>query len=434
MVELPSDRDASIASATGVADRVLPRAYYTLFVLGAVNFLCSTDRLIVGMLIEPIRHELQLTDGQMGFLSGMAYAIFNALALLPLGIAADRFARQKVIALCLTLWSAMTLLSGFARNFVQLCLCRIFVGIGEAGNSAPGLSVISDYFPPHRRAFAISIFYMASSLGMLATFAGGSWIAEHFGWRAAMVATGVPGLGVALLMWLTVRDPVRGEKGKTPDAVSIVDTARIILNCRSLVHTIGAITLVNFVVCAVGIWAAAFFMRTHNLAIGEAGQLIALSAAVGMVGSLSGGFVSDQLSRRDPRWPAWLSAGAVVIVFISMMGLCLAHGLRAAMSWYFLFAFFQTFYLSPSYSLIQLLAPSRIRATVNAFHYLICGVLGFGLGPFVTGALSQWLSDYGSDALRYSLLIVSTVLLWGALHFQLVAGSLRDDLKIKEAE
>jgi MFS family permease len=183
---------------------------YTLFIL-MLTYSCNVmDRNILTMVLEPIRHEFALSDTQLGLLSGLSFAIFYAVAGLPLGLAADRLNRRNLIFVCLTLWSGMTALCGMAGSFVQLLVARIGVGVGEAGGGPPAMAMISDLFSAKRRATAISAFYLASPLGSLVSFAGGGWLAQHYGWRTAFYAAGVPGLILAAVLILTVREPPRG--------------------------------------------------------------------------------------------------------------------------------------------------------------------------------------------------------------------------------
>jgi len=173
------------ASAATAARSSAPR--YTLFIL-MLAYSCNVmDRNILTMVLEPIRHEFALSDTQLGLLSGLSFAIFYAVAGLPLGAAADRVNRRNMIFVCLTLWSGMTAVCGMVGSFVQLLVARIGVGIGEAGGGPPAMAMISDLFPAKRRATAISTFYLASPIGAMISFAGGGWLAQHYGWRAAFL-------------------------------------------------------------------------------------------------------------------------------------------------------------------------------------------------------------------------------------------------------
>jgi len=409
------------------AEQAPASAYYALGMLAAVNLFCSADRLIIGVLIEPIKAEFQLSETQVGALSGMSYAIFYGLALVPIGMLADRFSRRKVIAVCLAIWSAMTALSSQAGTYAHLFAFRIMVGIGEAGNSAPGVSLIADYFPAARRPGAISAFFMASSLGMLLAFAGGGWIAQYYGWRAAMFTMGAPGLVLAALLWTTVRDPPQEQAGARADTAPLPlrEALRSVAADKSVVHAIAGIGLMNFVAAGVAIWSSAFLIRTYNLNIGIAGSLLAITAVAGIAGAYVGGKLGDRYGARDTSALGRISCIAVLLNMVSLGGFLLARDLHVAVACLMTFGFLQTAYLGPAFSLIQNLITPRARATINSMVYLISSVFGFGLGPFVTGALSQQLSSHGVDALRYSLLAVSTAALWSALHFAMAARPIR---------
>jgi MFS family permease len=398
-----------------------------------VNLVCSADRLIIAMLLEPIKRDLHLTDTQMGVLSGMAYAIFNSVALVPIGMLADRFSRRKVIATCLILWSAMTAFSSRAQSFMQLLLLRILVGVGEAGNSAPGVSLLADYFPVGQRARALSVFFMASSVGMLATFTIGAWIADHYGWRSAILAAGAPGLGLALVLWLTVKDPPRRESGSggmRAKPASLTEIKDSLIIRRSVIHTIVGAGLINFVAAGVVTWASAFLIRSHHLSVGVAGTLVAITACAGVLGAFTGGKLCDRYAKVDARWYGWISGTATLLLVVPLVGFLVAQNLTHAIAWYGLFGLLQTVYLGPSYSLIQTVTPPRMRATVNSFSFLLSGIFGFGLGSAAVGALSDRFGGFGGESLRYSLLLISVVLLLSAFHFYRAVNTVRTDVAL----
>ena len=417
-----------VQSPGAAGENATPAAYYALFVLASVNLICSADRLIIGVLLEPIRSDLQLNDTQMGVLSGLAYAVFNSLALVPIGMLADRFSRRKVIAACLTVWSAATALGSIAQSFAQLALLRAMVGLGEAGNSAPGISMIADYFPETQRARAISVFFIASSLGMLVTFAGGGWIAEHHGWRIAILAAGVPGLALALLLWLTVKDPPRRSQPGIDAPLPLRQIGRIVAARPSVLHGIFAIGLINFVAAAIAIWSSAFLIRSHGFSVASAGYLMAVIAVAGMTGAYAGGKLCDRFAPTDSRWLGWIPAVATALTLVPIVGFLTAINIRTVVAWYILFGFLQTVYLAPAFNLVQTVIPARVRATVNSFTFLLSGLFGFGLGPSIAGAVSNFLQALGADSLRYSLLLVSIVLLWSAFHFFRTARTVRADV------
>jgi predicted MFS family arabinose efflux permease len=410
---------------------------YTLFIL-MLTYSCNVmDRNILTMVLEPIRHEFALSDTQLGLLSGLSFAIFYAVAGLPLGLAADRLNRRNLIFVCLTLWSGMTALCGMAGSFVQLLVARIGVGVGEAGGGPPATAMISDLFSAKRRATAISTFYLASPLGSLVSFAGGGWLAQHYGWRTAFYAAGVPGLILAAVLILTVREPPRGlsdVKSEGAPAAAHKPTLREILRYvasqRSLLHLIAGTTLTVFVVSGVGTWSASFFIRTHGFTPAAIGSFLGTAMVTGgLVGTLAGGAAVDWLGRRDDRWRCWVLALAALITAPLIALSVLTPGGTAAAGFYAAYIMFSFAWYGPVHGLCQTLVELRMRAMVSAIVNLISNLLGVGLGSQVIGLLSDRLApSLGAESLRYAMLAACAFSLWAALHFWLAGRSVRGDL------
>ena len=247
-----------------------------LLLLGyVVNFV---DRSILSILLEPIKHDLELSDGELGLLGGLAFAMFYATLGIPIAALADRWSRVKVLAISMVIWSAMTALCGLAGGFISLLLARIGVGVGEAGASPPSHSLISDYFPVETRATALSIYTLGVPVGsMIGNYLGGVG-AEEFGWRMTFFLVGAPGILVALLIWATLREPPRGmsdvpiarEKPKSEDtAPPMREVAVFLWNKVSFRHIAFAAGLHAFVSYGVGTWNAPFLIRSHNMPIVE---------------------------------------------------------------------------------------------------------------------------------------------------------------------
>ena len=304
----------SVQAQTAAA---VPRSnakYYTLLILSLAYSFNVMDRNILTILLDPIRREFALSDSALGLLSGLSFAIFYALAGLPLGAIADRVNRRNMIVLCLMLWSAMTAVCGGARTFFQLVGARINgVGIGEAGGAPAAMAMISDLFPARQRATAISAFYLASPVGAMAALGGGGWVAQHYGWRSTFLAAGIPGLVLAMVLLLTVSEPARGQSDDvrtTPAPLRLGETLRFIASQRSLRHLIVGVALTIFVVSGVSTWSASFFIRLHGFSLAQIGPLLAVSTGVfGFAGMAAGGIVADRLGRDDDRRRCWVLAG-----------------------------------------------------------------------------------------------------------------------------
>src|SRR5262245_55990639 len=193
-----------------------PYPYYVLGVLFVVYIFNFIDRQILAILLQPIKEDLKISDTALGFLTGFAFAVFYTFAGLPLARLADRWVRRSLIAISIALWSVMTATSGLARGFSDLALARIGVGIGEAGATPPAHSLLSDYFPPEKRATALALYASGVPVGVGLGFWLGGWINDTYGWRMAFFVIGLPGVVMALIVRLTVREPIRGMSEHQP--------------------------------------------------------------------------------------------------------------------------------------------------------------------------------------------------------------------------
>jgi predicted MFS family arabinose efflux permease len=411
--------------------------YYVLVMLTLVSTLNFIDRQLMAILLEPIKAEFHLSDTQLGFLTGFAFAIFYSIMGIPLAKLADSGNRSRLIAIVVIVWSVMTAFCGVTIGFASLLVARIGVGIGEAGSAPAVQSQLADYFDPRRRASMIGLQSTGVYLGILFGFLLGGWINQYLGWRTAFMALGVPGVIFALLFWLTVREPPRGvvenvaDTGKTPP---VMETLRHLWSMRSYRHIPFAVSFYAFVAYGSMSWGPAFFMRTHHLTTGEAGTWLALSAGVaGGLGCYFGGVLSDYIVNRsgDARWHMWLPAlfiGVSIplqfIIYLSPTPLPAL--LTTAAVW-----FLGNTWLGPAQATLQGLAGLRMRAMALAVMLFLNNLIGQGLGPQIVGILSDHMRRaYGPDSLRYSLLIAVVIAsLWSVFHFTMAARTLREDLR-----
>lgn len=425
-------------SARTIPDAPDSRHYrwYALGVLVLVFTSSHVDRQIMGILLEPIKQELGASDTQMGFLVGITFAIFYATLGVPIAMLADRFNRRNIIVWAVTMWSAMTVLCGYAQSFAQLALARIGVGVGEAGSNPPSHSMISDMFPVHERATAMAIFASGINLGLLIAYLGGGWMSEHWGWRATFVAVGIPGLLIAMLVRLTLVEPRRGgaeapgrpEPANDAPALSVV--ARTMMRTRSVRHIVAGASLAVFVGYGMVLWLPAFFVRSHGLSQTEVGLTLALlSGVVGGIGTLASGRIADLLARRDPRWTPWVVALAKIVTVPFLIWFFATTDFRHALMIYLLPAFFGGFYLGPGFAMVQSLMPLRMRAVAAAISLFVGNLVGLGLGPQGVGLLSDLLAPrFGIESLRYALMAFACLNLWAAVHYWLASRTLAEDL------
>jgi MFS family permease len=408
-----------------------------LLVVYVVNFL---DRTILAMLLEPIKREFQVSDTYLGFLSGIAFAAFYTLMGLPIARFADRGSRRNIIALALVVWSGMTMLTGFARSFAQLALCRVGVGIGEAGCSPPAHSLISDYFPADRRGTAFSIYALGIPIGGGLGFLAGGWLNEFFDWRTAFILAGVPGIVLGLVVRLTLREPPRGtfDALATPgEQEPIRAVLGFMAGLRSFRHMAIGAALHAFYGYGASAFIGAFFMRSHGIESGELGTWLAiLGFTGGVAGTYLGGYLADRLGVRDPRWYMWVPALATVAYIPFAFLLYLWPDGRVALMLWLPGAFLGGMYLGPTFAMTQSLVRPAMRAMASAILLFVINLIGLGLGPQGVGILSDLLAaTSGSESLRYALLIVVvSFAAWSVLHYGLAARSLQADLQAAQRE
>jgi predicted MFS family arabinose efflux permease len=422
----------SAARARGAAYR-----NYVLGVLCLAYVVNVMDRSVLGALLEPIRHEFSATDTQLGLLGGLAFALFYATLGVPIAALADRTSRRNVIAACAALWSIMTALCGAAGSFITLLAARIGTAVGEAGGTPPSHALISDYFPLDKRATALSIFALGVPLGgMLGNFIGG-WGNELFGWRAAFVLTGLPGVALALLIRFTVREPVRGQADRLAaqlakqEAPSIRAALSYLWHRPSFRHMSLAAALHSVVWYAGSSFNNSFFIRVHHMSTGEAGSWVALLLAIGGIGTLLGGYLADSLSttKGDRRWYMWVPGYATLAMVPFQFSAYLAPSLWAVIPSFAIMLILGSMFFGPSFAMSQGLAPLRMRAVATSLVLFVQTLIGLGLGPFLAGVISDHLRPtVGAYSLAYGLVSVGLVNIWAAIHYFRGARTLRADL------
>ena len=407
---------------------------YTLAVIVLIYASSHVDRQIVSILAESIKQDLLLSDSQLGFLIGLSFALFYATLGIPIAILADRYSRRNIIAISVIVWSGMTALSGLAANFFQLALARIGVGIGEAGSSPPSHSMIADLYPLEKRGAAMGIYAAGINLGVLIGFLVGGFIDEWYGWRMAFFIVCVPGIFLGLLMFFTVREPMRSSPPKPlPKNLfkEVSNTFVLMMSIPSLRHIVIGCTLVVFVGYGTTYWNGVFFRRLHGLSPSETGVLLALiGGIIGGVGTFFGGWLADRLAQRDQRAYVWLTAAVKILIAPFVAWFYFETDTRIAAYLLAFIAFFGGFYLSVSFAMTQTLLPPASRALGAAILLFCINIIGLGLGPFVVGILSDFFSaEHGADGLRYALVIVTLLNIWGSYHYYLAGRSLRADLE-----
>jgi MFS family permease len=424
-----------------VEPRALAARWYAGYVLAVLTLAYAVnvmDRAVLAVLLESIKHTFHTTDTQQGLLGGLAFALFYATLGVPIAALADRTSRRNVLAVCALLWSVMTALCGLAATFPLLLAARVGTAVGEAGGTPPSHSLISDYFPLSTRATALSLYALGVPLGsMLGSLLGG-WGNELYGWRNAFMLVGTPGVLVALLVFLTIKEPTRGQS----DA-GISDAGRLVApklstalgylwqqaSFRNMCIAAGLHSLVWYAGSTLN---AAFLHRSHSMTSGEAGSWLALFSGTGAVGTFLGGYLADRISVRtgDRRWYMWLPGCATLAMVPFQFSSYLASSLWIMVPSFVIMLILGSFFFGPSFAMSQGLAPLRMRAVATSLVLFIQTLVGLGLGPVIVGMISDHLKSSIGDAqgLRYGLVSVGVVNLWAAFHYFRGARTVREDL------
>jgi MFS family permease len=408
--------------------RITPAAWYGLLMLSAINCFAYMDRIGLSILMELIKHDLHLTDAQLGMISGFAFALFNVMFGLPLAWVADRYSRVKLISVCLAVWSAMTAVTGFARNYPQLFFARAGVGIGEAGCHPPAQSLIGDYFPRNKRALGIGLFNAGASVGVAGGVALIGYLGESLGWRASMQIVGVAGVPLALLAFFTLKEPPRPVVEKE-DRESAVRTVCVLFKRRGFTHLIFGYSIALVATQGFSIWAPTFLMRSFGMGMGEVGAWIGgITASCAVVGVITGGLLVAWLLPRDPRWELWIPTIGALICLPSFLVMVLSPSATLVLLMKAFNTFFGAIGSSVAIASVQSFAEPRRRATAIAIAAIMASLLGTGAGPYVIGVASTVLEPtFGKESLRYALLLTPAFLAWAIVHYALAAHySLRD--------
>ncbi|MEM1436809.1 MAG: MFS transporter [Pseudomonadota bacterium] len=438
---MSSDDNQAVEQADSPPD-AFSTAYrsYALVLLVVVYVFNFIDRSILGILIQPIKEELDVSDTAMGFLGGIAFAIFYTALGIPLARLADRGSRRNLLAVCLAVWSAATALCGQAQSFLQLLLARIGVAVGEAGGSPPSHSMISDMFPPERRATALAVYALGIPIGTMLGNLGGGWISEAYDWRTAFLIVGLPGLLLAVIVRLTLREPPRGRFDPAPVAAQDVEAPPVravfahLWRRRSFRFLAIGAALHAFVGYGVALWFPALFERQHAMARTDIGVALFYLGFASITGTLLGGYLGDRFASTDKRWYVWLPGLATLLSVPFSAYVYLSEAPYFAL-WVLAVPYvLGAYYLGPTFSLTQSMVAPRMRALAAALLLFILNIIGLGLGPQFTGVLSDVLNattELGSaGALKWSMLLCLGFNVVSALCYLRAGRYLREDLEL----
>lgn len=412
--------------------------HYILVMLTLVYVINYLDRNILNILLPAIKAEFHLTDADVGFLSGTVFAILYATLGVPLAWLADRANRRNIIAYSMMLFSFMTVISCYVTSFFQLVLARIGTGVGEAGTSPSVNSIISDLYEPKERAAALSFYSAGLNVGLLIAFAGGGWVEQHYGWRVAFLAAGIPGLIIALLFLFTVPEPQRGHIEKledTGEAPSLLISIRYLWARKTIRYICAGCAMSAFGGYAGSTFVSGFLRTAHGLDAETTGWVVAvLFGIVGGGGTYFSGVLADKFGAKDIRWNMWV----IVVIILSALPFFPFYFLSQNLYITLFCAMPPTLigaaYIAPSYAMVQSLVPLRMRTQAAAFLLFVLNIIGFGTGPLLVGYESDLLRPgFGTDSIRWALL--STVVTWliAAWCFWMASRTLREELAAAKA-
>lgn len=406
---------------------------YVLATLTVVCMLNGLDRGLIALLLQQIKGDLQLSDSQLGFVTGMAAGLFYAVLGVPIARWADRGNRSTITAIAMGLWAATVAASLIVSNFFHLVLARVGAAVGEAGCTPPAYSLLGDYFPKAaERTRAVTFFMLGGPLASLISYPLCGWLAERYGWRTTLFLIGAPGLILAAVVKFTIREPRTHESNPIQDRPlpSMGAVLTTLWGQPSTRHLIIGMTLLLTMGLGLAPWYAAFMMRSHGMGMAELGIWMALIfGGGGFAGILLGGYAAARWFRHDESGQMRLSAVAIAsLVPCYVLFLVLPNKHHALLALAVLVALFAV-YTGPTFALMQRLVPDEMRATTMSLVMLLGNLVGMGVGPQVVGILSDiWAPALGTDSLRYAMLAMSLVGLSSAYHFWRVGRTVMDDL------
>lgn len=418
-----------VMGARGSAPVASARQWYVLVLLSLVYAMNIADRYVITTVMESIRLDLKLTDSGVALLTGVALALFYVTIGIPVSALADRFNRRNIISGALLLWSGLTILTGLSATFGQMLLARIGVGIGESGGTPPSTSMLADYFRPAQRPAALTVYALGSCLGAWIGADVAGRVADLYGWRHAFLALGVPGVVLAALIFLTVREPRRGAM----DAPRAADTEpaaprlplwralAFLLRQRATMHLMmgGAVTAL----WGWGLmwWTPTYLQRAYGLTAGQAGEILGpMHLIAGSLATVATAVLMASKAMADPRRVLILMAVVVAVITVPSFFIFWTHDLGVAKLCLWLFVPAMYFYIGPSFGLLQNVVPAQMRATACALTLLMANIANLVIAPQFVGLVSDHMAGgHGADAasLRIALLILAPTGLWAAWHY-----------------
>lgn len=391
------------------AAKVGPSA--VLAVLTLVSFFNYLDRMAVAVLIVAIKRDLALSDTQVGLITGLAFSLLYAVIGIPIARLADRGKKARILAVCIAIWSAMTMISGAATSFVTLFMARMAVGVGEAGCAPTSFAIIAARFRHEERPLAISIFQAGGLLGIAFGMFGAGLAGQVFGWRIALAMIGACGLPVAILVALVLRN---GE-GPASSAVArpMLTDLGILIRRPGFILLVLGLSFASFAIYGIIQWSASFFVRSHGMSLSEVGLFSGLTTGVGgILGTIAGGYAAGRLIHLHPNWDLWLPASVYAASMPLFLAAILSPGLPLALAFNFVATTVAASGGGVVLAAVQRFTEPERRSTANALMLMISAIIGVGLGPVVVGIISDRLGPaLGTGSLRAALALVTLAFL-----------------------
>ncbi|WP_460551154.1 spinster family MFS transporter [Ferruginibacter profundus] len=405
--------------------------YLVLVLLTCMHCLSVVDRQILVILQESIKKDLHLTDTQLGLLTGFTFGIFFIVMGIPIARMADKFNRKNIISASLFLWSVMTAVSGFAKNFIHLFFARIGVAIGESGGNPPAYSIIADYFPKNKRASVFSIFASGAFLGILSGYLGGGLLNHTFGWRKTLIMLGTPGVLFSLALFMFIKEPKRDgiikNNGSSNIKQPFVTSVKLIFKSRAFVYLCLAFGANLFSFYGINNWMPSLLSRIHGMGTAEIGTWLSLIVGVsGLLGSIAGGKLIDKYGVLNIKYYLWFPAIANLISIPFLLVVFLSSNKLLVLVAYIVPSLLSSMFLGTAFALIYRVVANDVKALATSICMFIVNLLGISMGPLIIGFLSDLMAaSLGTFSLRWALmlaLVVSTIAIFLFLKAAKYAG------------
>ena len=408
---------------------------YLLIMLVLVGVITTFERFIFSLALEPIKHELQLSDSQLGLMTGIAFAAFYAIAGIPIARWADRGNRATITALSVGFCGVMVSLCGTASSFFHLLFVRAGVAVGEAGLVPTAQSLLSDYFNRVERPRAMAIFISFYTISMIVGYLLGGQLIESYGWRTTFIVMGVPGIFMAILVKFTAREPrLSRPKIEVSHLPSFIDTVRVLWQQRTFRQILSSFCVGYFFSMGVSQWLAVFLIRTHEMTPSEVGAWLALSFGVfGTLGNYLGGYYASRFAACKEKLQMRTLACLTVCSGLMSVVVYLSPDKYTALTFIAISAAVGTFANGPIFAAMQSLVHEKMRSVAVAITFMLANLIGFGLGPLALGIISDLLNPmFGQNSLRYALALFSPGALWVAFYYWKAGNTIEEDIRSAE--